>query len=148
MSTPGTSPIPKPTDWDQKGYLFSVEYKKRDDDSRHFSNIRSALTTFLVTVGLGSLVGYFSKDHPTHPEFFWIIGVIFFGAAILACFVFSWRTQWADLQVRRLWKWANGATKNDGSKEYPAYPDWNTYKKLTPEEKGAVWKRIRGDWMN
>jgi hypothetical protein len=147
MSTLGTSPIPEPADWDEKSYLFSVEYKKRDDDARHYSNIRSALTSFLITVGLTLLSAYFSKDHVGNRAFFMYTGFTVLLAAVASCLVFSWRTQRSAYHMRELWHWVTLKTKvNGGSLCHEHYPDWR--KSLPISEWRKLWWRMAKDAMN
>jgi LysM repeat protein len=48
---PRQNPIPQPTDWDEKWYLLSVQYKKRDDDRR---SLRTAKTGLLFAILLAT----------------------------------------------------------------------------------------------
>ena len=119
---------------------FRIEYRKFDEDIRHFSTTRSALTTFLLTIGLGLLASHFSKDHPGHPVYFPILGFVVLGAAVLACIVFSWRTERSALYLNELWNWAKDNTK--------PYPEWKRHKDLNRDEKKKVWDRMWADSMN
>src|SRR5262245_38544641 len=43
-----------------------LAYKEYSDEMRHFSTVRSALTTFLVTVSLAACSAYFNKIGRAH----------------------------------------------------------------------------------
>src|SRR5690242_6309410 len=113
-----------PNDPPDRERLFEIDYKRRDDDIRHYSTTRSALTSFLMTVGLGLLSYYFSNSYPERPRFLWITGFTLLAAALCACFVFSWRTERSALFRKALWDWATG--------KLPDYPNWEAYKKSPP----------------
>lgn len=80
-----------------------MAYKEYSDEMRHFSTVRSALTTFLVTVTLAALSAYFNKSQ-SHP-FLVAAAVIFALAAIAVCLEFSRRTSKAYLRRKRIWNY-------------------------------------------
>ena len=86
-----------------------MAYKEYSDEMRHFSTVRSALTTFLVTVSLAAFSAYFNKSQ-THP-FLVAAALVFAGAAIAVCLEFSRRTSKAYLRRKRIWDhFAKGQT--------------------------------------
>jgi hypothetical protein len=85
---------------------FKLEYKKLDDDIRHYSTTRSALTSFLMTVGLTLLAYSFSNSYPGHPAFLWITGLIVLAAAVYVCLEFSRRTERSLIHQKELWEWS------------------------------------------
>lgn len=127
---------------DQPGLkeLFLLEYRDVADSIRHYSTTRSALTSFLMTVGLTLLANYFSSSFPGNPRFFSIMGFIVLIAALFVCLVFSWRTERSAIHLKALWDWAT-AKRSD-------YPSRTRYKDLSAPEKGKIWAEVRGDWMN
>lgn len=80
---------------------FKVEYKEVGDYIRHYSNVRSALTTFLITVSLASFSAYFNKQQ-TSP-FFLIVGHLLLVTATVVCLNFSCRTERSNLYQTKLW---------------------------------------------
>ena len=113
---------------------FKLDYKKQDDDVRHYSTTRSALTSFLMTVGLTLLAYYFSNSYPRGLWFFPAVGFLILTAAILVCGVFSFRTEKSWLHQRALWEWAKA-----NSSQYPKI------KSINPKE---VWAEMAKDPMN
>src|SRR4051794_4933824 len=78
-----------------------MAYKEYSDEMRHFSTVRSGLTTFLVTVSLAALSAYFNKSQ-SHP--FLVAAALAFGViAIAVCVEFSRPTSKAYLRRRRIW---------------------------------------------
>ncbi len=88
--------------------LFSAEFKEVGDAIRHFSTTRSALTTFLLTVGLGAFAAYFHRQQ-TSP-FFVAAGFTFLTASLVVCFRFSYLTERYRLYQRQLWVDAKSTT--------------------------------------
>jgi hypothetical protein len=78
-----------------------MAYKEYGDEMRHFSTVRSALTTFLVTVSLAAFSAYFNKSQ-SHP-FLVAAALVFAAAAIAVCLEFSRRTSKAYLRRKRIW---------------------------------------------
>jgi hypothetical protein len=97
---------------------FKLEYKKLDDDIRHYSTTRSALTSFLMTVGLSLLAYSFSNSYPNHPSFLWITGLLILCAAVFVCLEFSRRTERTLIHQKALWDWSKMMTS-----PYPARTD-------------------------
>ena len=85
---------------------FKLEYKKLDDDIRHYSTTRSALTSFLMTVGLTLLAYSLSNSYPDHPSFLWITGLVILCAAVYVCLEFSRRTERSLIHQKGLWDWS------------------------------------------
>ena len=80
-------------------------YKEYGDQIRHFSTVRSALTTFLLTVSLASFAAYFNRTQ-THP-FLITAGLIFLLTAVFTCLTFSFRTEKAVIRFKEIWKYLN-----------------------------------------
>jgi hypothetical protein len=80
-----------------------MAYKEYSDEMRHFSTVRSALTTFLVTVSLAAFSAYFNKSQ-SHP-FLVAAALVFALAAIAVCLEFSRRTSRAYLRRKRIWNY-------------------------------------------
>ncbi len=97
-----------------------MAYKEYSDEMRHFSTVRSALTTFLVTVSLAAFSAYFNKNQ-SHP-FLVAAALVFAGAAIAVCLEFSRRTSKAYLRRKRIWDHlANGRTVTKlEDRDYPS----------------------------
>jgi hypothetical protein len=124
---------------------FQLEYKKHDDDIRHYSTTRSALTSFLMTVGLTLLAYNFSNSYPSHPWFFPVAGFAVLFSAVYACFTFSYRTERSKLHLKALWDWATG----QADPKYPAYPDqYPKFDSPKGELKKEIYKKMRKDGMN
>ena len=117
------TPAPPPNADD----TLKLAYKEYSDEMRHFSTVRSALTTFLVTVTLGAFSAYFNKSS-SHP-FLVAAGIIFAMAAVVVCLTFSWRTSKAFLQRKRVWKHFTG--------ENPIV-DWEELKPPAPQIVAAM----------
>jgi ABC-type multidrug transport system permease subunit len=117
---------------------FKLEYKKLDDDIRHYSTTRSALTSFLMTVGLTLLAYSFSNSYPSHPSFLWITGLLVLSAAIYVCLEFSRRTERSLIHQKELWEWSK--------KMSPPYPSRSHL--LRRAGRRAVLAGMIGDAMN
>lgn len=86
---------------------YRLVYKEHGDQIRHFSTVRSAATTFLLTVSLAALSAYFNKTQ-THP-FLVIAGFFLLLAAVVVCLVFSFRTEKAVLRYKYYWSFLSGS---------------------------------------
>lgn len=117
---------------------FKLEYKKLDDDIRHYSTTRSALTSFLMTVGLTLLAYSFSNSYPSHPSFLWITGLLVLFAAVYVCLEFSRRTERSLIHQKGLWEWSKTMAS-----PYPTRPDI-----LRPAGRRAVIGAMIADLMN
>jgi hypothetical protein len=117
---------------------FKLEYKKLDDDIRHYSTTRSALTSFLMTVGLTLLAYSFSNSYPGHPAFLWITGLIVLAAAVYVCLEFSRRTERSLIHQKELWEWSKTMAT-----PYPTRSEV-----LQRAGRRAVLARMIGDRMN
>jgi hypothetical protein len=111
-------------------------YKEYSDEMRHFSTVRSALTTFLVTVSLAAFSAYFNKSQ-SHP-FLVAAALVFALAAIAVCLEFSRRTSKALLRRRRIWKHFTGeATVTQ--LEDPDYPGkWQILGKMVWDPTNSI----------
>lgn len=78
-----------------------MAYKEYSDEMRHFSTVRSALTTFLVAVSLAAGSAYFNKSQ-SHP-FLVAAALVLALAAIAVCLEFSRRTSKSYLRRKRIW---------------------------------------------
>jgi hypothetical protein len=99
-----------------------MAYKEYGDEMRHFSTVRSALTTFLVTVMLGALSVFFNKSQ-SHP--FLVAAALILGlAAVVICLEFSRRTSHAYLRRKRIWEhFAKGlAVDRLEDRDFPSAP--------------------------
>lgn len=114
---------------------FRLLYKEYGDQVRHFSTVRSALTTFLVTVSLAAFSAFFGKD-PRHP-FLIVAGFILLIAAVVACLTFSFRTEKAVLRYKEVWSYLKG--------EKPM--DVEVLPMFQPKA-FTVWRRVAKDPMN
>jgi hypothetical protein len=132
--TPTDPPPPLPRSPVRPDELFKLDYKKQDDDVRHYSTTRSALTSFLMTVGLTLLAYYFSNSYPQGLWFLPTVGFLILTSALLVCGVFSFRTEKSWLHQQALWKWAK-----DGSPNYP---------QLGSIHSKQIWKAMAKDPMN
>jgi len=119
---------------------FKVEYAEVGNLIRHFSNVRSALTTFLLTVGVAAFSAYFQQ--PQSPScYFLVVGGLFLVISVAVCLVFSYRTERMSLYQTELWKWSNG----DAPYASGNYPAGFKSHKPSPWELLA---RMRNDPMN
>ena len=110
-------------------------YKEYGDQIRHFSTVRSALTTFLLTVSLGSFAAYFNKSQ-MHP-FLIAAGLIFLFAAVFTCLTFSFRTEKAVIRFKAIWKYLNHEKQINCNKLPIHDPRWT-----------EIWGRVFWDQMN
>lgn len=121
--------------------LFPIEYKKHDDDIRHYSTTRSALTSFLMTAGLTLLAYYLSSSYPKERWFLPVAGILLLLTALFVCLIFSYRTERSSLHLRCLWKWANG--------DLAVYPNFANPASETESEIKRKWtNQMRSDEMN
>lgn len=82
---------------------YKAEYAEVGNLRRHYSTVRSALTTFSLTVSFAAFSNYISQS--TRPLFLVFVGIFMLLAALLACLVFSYRSEKADLYLREVWLW-------------------------------------------
>jgi hypothetical protein len=114
---------------------FRILYKEYGDQIRHFSTVRSGLTTFLVTVSLAAFSAYLGKI-PSDP-FLMVAGMILLMTAILACLTFSFRTEKAVLRYKEVWTYLNG----ERSMDVERFPTFRP-------KVFAIWLRVAKDPMN
>lgn len=118
---------------------FKVDYAEVGDLIRHYSTVRSALTTFLLTVSVGSFVAY-HKD--SSHSFLLVVGYLFLLVSAAACLVFSYRTESATLYQKALWKWSNGEDPYTNG-DYPSRHE------IRKSFKWKAWRRVCSkDTMN
>lgn len=108
--------------------------KEYGDQIRHYSTVRSGLTTFLLTVASGAFSEYFKNAN--HP-FLIVTGFIFLLSAPIACLVFSRRTEKAVLRSKEAWAYLKGEKAMQGGKFPDLDPTWL-----------AVWQRVFRDKLN
>jgi hypothetical protein len=113
---------------------FTLEYKNVTDEIRHYSTTRSALTSFLMTVGLTLLANYFNKSYLQNRLFLLWAGILLLIAALLVCLHFSYLTERSVMHLKALWKWSKA--------EQSEYPDRS---KLQPK---LIRARVFCDRMN
>jgi hypothetical protein len=89
---------------------YKLEYVETTNLRRHYSSVRSGLSTFCMTVSLASLASYFSQ--PSRPLFLVFVGVFMLLAALVACLVLSYRCERANIYLRELWWWFEGTSKS------------------------------------
>ncbi len=83
-----------------------MAYTEYGSQIRHYSTIRSALTTFLVTAGMTSFAGYQDKK----ISFLFFAGLVFASAAILVCGWFSYKTERVVMRYKSEWNILRGVT--------------------------------------
>jgi len=111
----------KPT----KAEIFSTDYSAKNSEIAHYSNIRSALTTFLITVALACLTAHFGLAEESKK----VAGMTliycsrtFLIVALIVCLVFSYRTEKTVMKFKKIWNWANESENNDYPSDYK--PCW------------------------
>ena len=111
---------------------FKIEYSEVGNYIRHYSSVRSALTSFLVTVGLAAFATYSEQNLP----FAFFAGWLMIISAVIACLLFSYRTERSDLYLTELWNWSKEA-----GRPYPV-----GFKSFKPGPE--VCRKIFSDLMN
>src|SRR5947209_7565563 len=89
---------------------YKLEYSEVGNLRRHYSAVRSGLTTFCLTAALVAFANYTSRE--PRPLFLAFVGGLMLFAASIACGIFSWRCERANLYMRELWHWFEG-TRQD-----------------------------------
>ena len=89
---------------------YRLEYVEAANLRRHYSVLRSGLTTFCLTGALAAFAGYFSQT--LRPSFLAFAGIFMLLAAAIAWVVFSYRFERANLYLRELWAWFDGTSQN------------------------------------
>ena len=92
--------IPTPADWRS----FAQEYSMARDMIVHYSTVRSALTTFLMTVALAALSASFNEDMGGR-WFFPLAGTVLMVVAHMVCRHFSRETERAIIYQKLLADW-------------------------------------------
>ena len=87
---------------------YKLEYGEVCNLRRHYSVVRSGLTTFCLTASLAALASYISQA--SRPSFLAFVGIFMLVVALIACGVFSYRCERANLYLRDLWRWFEGTT--------------------------------------
>ncbi len=81
-------------------------YKEQGDLARHYSTVRSALTTFLLAAALAALSEFRKLDKP--PSFLLAAGCLLLLAAFVVCMIFSYRTEKTILRYKKYWTGVSG----------------------------------------
>jgi uncharacterized protein YukE len=97
-----------------------VSYTEYGNQVRHFSTVRSALTTFLLTVSMTAFSAYFTPGK-SHAFLAWVGGLFLFGA-VVACFAFSYRTERELLRYRHMWQYLTGKKTMGGAHDFSCKP--------------------------
>ena len=85
---------------------YKLEYAEVGNLRRHYSIVRASLTTFALTVSLAGFANYASSTQKTPYVIF--VGIFMLVAAMLTCFIFSYRCERANLYANHLWRWFGG----------------------------------------
>ncbi len=84
---------------------FKLEYATVNNYILHYSNVRSALTSFLITVALAAFAAYFNTSGAERvaedkfffvergPHLLWIASYLLLAAAVVASLWFTYRTE-------------------------------------------------------
>ena len=105
---------------------------------RHYSTIRTSLTTFLMTVALAAFTTFFHSDQ--HHIFVAIAGYVFAVAGGLACLYFSYCTEKQVIRYRKLRDKLHSGVRTS---------DQSGFQELDMEPaKSEVRRRMKKDWMN
>ncbi|MDD5260856.1 MAG: hypothetical protein PHD76_03310 [Methylacidiphilales bacterium] len=94
---------------------YKLEYAEVGRLRQHYSTIRSSLTTFAMTSSLAAFAKFLSEA--PRPLYLALIGWFMFVVAFIACFVFSYRTEKANLYAEILWRWF----KSEKQSEPPSF---------------------------
>lgn len=113
---------------------FKVAYGEMGNQIRHFSTVRSSLTTFLITVSLAALAANANREKPS--AYLINSGIILMGMALIVCLRFSYQTEKHVLRYRDYWNWAKDTSK--------PFPDG----KKCRVEWICIWGRMLRDPMN
>ena len=89
---------------------YKLEYVEVTNLRRHYSSVRSGLSTFCMTVSLAALASYFSQA--ARPLFLAFVGGFMLIVALVACLVLSYRCERANLYLRELWWWFDGSAQS------------------------------------
>ena len=119
-------------------------YKEYGDRVRHFSTVRSTLTTFLITVSLTAFGAYFKE---AQHLFLKAAGFIFLFAAVVECLIFSYRTEKALIGFKKYRELLDSG-KPVVKKPDCENPDW--YKAIPKNNpcSNQIWGRMVKDLMN
>jgi hypothetical protein len=97
-----------------------LEYAEVGHLRRYYSTVRSGLTTFCMTVSLAAFASYFSQ--PARPRYPVFIGFFMPGVAVLACLVFLYRCEKANLYMALLWHWFDAEAQEGPASFYQHSP--------------------------
>lgn len=99
------------TDAEMKRY--ELEYKEVRDHVRHFSNVRSALTTFLMTVGLAAFAAHVTAECSVkNLNYLKLAGTTTLAMSVMTCIIFSYRTEYWNEYSKTLWKCMRGSSNS------------------------------------
>lgn len=88
---------------------YKLEYAEVGNLRRHYSVVRSSLTTFCMTAALAAFGSYFSQT--PRPSFLIYVGFFMLVAGSMACVAFSIRSERANLYMGELWTWFESDTQ-------------------------------------
>lgn len=115
---------------------ISVLYTEYGNEIRHYSSVRTSLTTFLMTV---SLTAFSTSSASNHTPYLVAAGFIFSFAAIWAGLYFSFRSVRAIIRYKRL-RGLLGTVRDDS-------PDVKFDLELTAKEIRAKMWRDPMNWL-
>lgn len=143
----------------EPGKRFEIEYATVNAYVLHYSNVRSALASFLITVALAAFGGYYGTQKESvgtssflgvdgGAHILWVAGFLFLVAAIGASLYFSFYTERATEYTRRLWRWGV-----EGTAEHPGgfrgtWNDVNGQRLDDDVRRRQIWRRVEQDPMN
>lgn len=140
---------------------FKIEYDTVNSYILHYSNVRSALASFLITVALAAFGGYYSTQGESHvsqssflgvtggPHILWVAGYLFLLAAVVSSLYFSYLTERTTEYSIRLWIWGvlNRTLHYPGGFRGPWVDEKGTIL-AGGKRRLMIWKRVFKDLMN
>jgi hypothetical protein len=95
---------------------YKLEYAEVGNLRRHYSNIRSGLTTFCMTASVAALASDISRK--PRSSFLAFTGLFMLLVALVTCLVFSYRTEKANVFLREIWRWLDDDTESSGPSRF------------------------------
>jgi hypothetical protein len=95
-ATPGG--VKTPGSGKSEGKVIPAIYSELGSEIRHYSTIRTTLTTFLITVAITGFSTFFEENR---MPFLALAGFVFSAAAPILCLYFSFNTEKAIIRYRR-----------------------------------------------
>jgi|WetSurMetagenome_2_1015567.scaffolds.fasta_scaffold704331_1 hypothetical protein len=90
---------------------YKLEYAEVGHLRRHYSTVRSGLTMFCMTTSLAAFSSYIAQ--PARSFYLVFIGFFMLIVALLACLVFSYHCEKANLYAALLWRWFDGEERGE-----------------------------------